>query len=473
MDHKTIQILQRLLQKIYNTGFIPSQLKQSLFIRIPKKVNALQCSEHRTISLMSHVIKVLLKIIIRRNKGTINREVGETQSGFREKMGTREGLLNFRLIVDKYQEVNKNICVCFIDYEKAFDRVYHQNLMEILKAQEIDGKDLKLLQNLYWQQMATIKLDETEESKEFPIQRGVRQGCVISPQLFNLYTEMIFRHADTLKGINIGGRNITNLRFADDTALMAENEEELQKIVDMVKEKSLMLGLKMNVKKTKTMMIHREKSDTRPVLNIKVDGSTLEQVSKFVYLGQLITEDGKCEEEIKRRIGMARTNFINMRDVLASRKLTLNTRKRLIRCYILSTFLYASETWSFSKESLQRIDAFEMWLFRRMLRISYEERRTNEDVMRMAQAHRALKKDIMKRKAEYFGHIIRKDNIQKMLIEGKVEGKRPRGRPRRGWTSDIKEWVGMSYPKCKTIAMDRKEWHRVTEDLQVGEATRR
>ena len=108
-----------------------------------------------------------------------------------------------------------------------------------------------------------------------------------------------------------------------------------------------------------------------------------------------------------------------------------------------------------------------------MLRISYEERRTNEDVMRMAHAHRALKKDIMKRKAEYFGHIIRKDNIQKMLIEGKVEGKRPRGRPRRGWTSDIKEWAGMSYPKCKTIAMDRKEWHRVTADLQVGEATRR
>lgn len=123
----------------------------------------------------------------------------------------------------------------------------------------------------------------------------MRQGCILSPKLFNIYTEDIFNNSNLL-GIKIAGKNITNLRYADDTALMAESEEALQRIVDEVKMKSLEKGLKMNTKKTKTMVISRNTS--APQVSVKVDGETLEQVQSFKYLSQTITADGKTDTEI-------------------------------------------------------------------------------------------------------------------------------------------------------------------------------
>ena len=120
------------------------------------------------------------------------------------------------------------------------------------------------------------------------VRPGVRQGCVLSPKLFNLYTEEIFRKSEDIKGVVVGGRNINNLRFADDTLLIAEGEEELQQLTDKVREDSKTNGLEMNVKKTKTMIIRRDVKDGSKV-NIEVEGRTLEQVESYVYLGQLIT----------------------------------------------------------------------------------------------------------------------------------------------------------------------------------------
>ena len=125
----------------------------------------------------------------------------------------------------------------------------------------------------------------------------MRQGCILSPKLFNIYTEDIFNNSNLL-GIKIAGKNITNLRYADDTALMAESEEALQRIVDEVKMKSLEKGLKMNTKKTKTMVISRNTS--APQVSVKVDGETLEQVQSFKYLSQTITADGKTGTKIRQ-----------------------------------------------------------------------------------------------------------------------------------------------------------------------------
>ena len=134
----------------------------------------------------------------------------------------------------------------------------------------------------------------------------------------------------------------------------------------------------MNVKKTKTMVVCR---DETPDVRIAINGQVLEQVKKFKYLGQWITDDGRCECEIKNRIEIARSTFIKMRDVLISRKLHLEIRKRLVRCYVLSTFLYASESWTLDRQIEDKINAFEMWIFRRMFRISYLDRKTNLEVL--------------------------------------------------------------------------------------------
>ena len=173
-------------------------------------------------------------------------------------------------------------------------------------------------------------------TSEFKIKKGVRQGCVLSPNLFNLYTEKIFREVEDMKGVNIGGVNINNLRYADDTVLLAEGPMFLQALLTADNEKGKPYSMEMNIIKTKSMMISRKK----PVSNISisVEGKPM-QVDRMVYLGYMATEDGKCDREIKRRIGIARTAFESMAKILTSRNISIELRSRIAKCYIWSKLL--------------------------------------------------------------------------------------------------------------------------------------
>ena len=172
------------------------------------------------------------------------------------------------------------------------------------------------------------------------IKRGVRQGCVLSPYLFNIYTEFIFRESNELPGVCIHGMNVNNLRYADDTALIANDPQNLQDIVNKVKEESSKAGLDMNVKKTKTMVISRHKVDN---FQIMVDGVPLEMVDIFKYLGTLIKDNGKTDAEIEARTKLAKSQFSAMYKTFTSKRLKISTRIRILKCYIFSIFTYESE----------------------------------------------------------------------------------------------------------------------------------
>ena len=148
--------------------------------------------------------------------------------------------------------------ICSIDYTKAFDRVKHFNLIECLSEIEIDDKDLQIISKLYWEQSACVRT-ESGMTSEFKIKKGVRQVCVPSPNLFNIYTEKTFREVEDMKGINIEGVNINNLRYADDTVLLAEGPMFLQALLTAVNKKGKPYGMEMNIMKTKLMVISRKK----------------------------------------------------------------------------------------------------------------------------------------------------------------------------------------------------------------------
>ncbi|GFN98469.1 retrovirus-related pol polyprotein line-1 [Plakobranchus ocellatus] len=164
----------------------------------------------------------------------------------------------------------------FIDYTKAFDRVRHDEIIKQLTQLKIDGKDLRIIKNMYWDQKAAMRV-EGEVSKFQNIKRGVRQGCVLSPDLFSLYSEIIMRNLEGHPGIKIGGSNINNLRYADDTVLIAENEKDLQQLLDIVKEESEKKGLELNRKKTEVMVVSHtillrrdiDRARTRRIATIK------------------------------------------------------------------------------------------------------------------------------------------------------------------------------------------------------------
>ena len=466
LDDFGIDKLTDLFNDIYSSGIFPDELLMSVYITLPKQPRATECSNFRTISLMPHTLKIFLKVIQARIGKKIDEEVGPTQFGFRPGSGTREGIFCYNILAQKHLEVDKDMYTCFIDYSKAFDKVHHDQLIQCLEKIGIDGKDIRIITNLYWHQKAAIRIQD-QLSPLIPIKRGVRQGCVLSPYLFNIYTEFIFRETNDLKGITIHGQNINNLRYADDTALIADDKENLQKIVDKVKVISSNGGLEMNVKKTKTMITSRKPENK--TLEIRVNDEILQQVLKFIYLGTEINQEVKSEKEIERRCNIAKEKFSKIAHLLTTKKLKISTKIRIVKCYVYSIFTYGCESWTLSKVLEDKINAMEMWCMRRLGNVKWSDRVTNESVLEKLHTKRQLLNSIQKRKMKYFGHVKRRGNILTTALEGKIEGKRPRGRPRNMWMTDVKEWTQQSAYTCTQRAADRALGSVIARQLRRGD----
>lgn len=220
---------------------------------------------------------------------------------------------------------NQTLYVCFLDYNKAFDKIRHDRLIQLLQNTNLDTKDIRIITELYYNQKATMKIGN-EFSDEIEIRRGVRQGCVLSPILFNVYSDEM--EGETTIGIKVNGKPINNLRFADDTVLIAEGIEDLQQLLDRVVELSEERGLTLNTKKTQFMVITKSQQRQESLM---IHGEQIKKVSKYKYLGTIINEDNDYTEEIKSRIGQARSAFNKMKNVLCSGDLTTGLKTRLLR----------------------------------------------------------------------------------------------------------------------------------------------
>ena len=209
----------------------------------------------------------------------MNHELPDVQAGFREgTRGTRDQVANICWIIERLKAFQKNIYFCFIDYDKAFDCVDHNKLWKILKAMGIPDHLTCPLRDLYAGQAATVRTGHGTTDR-FQIGKGVRQGCILSLCLFNFYAEYIMRNTgldEVQAGIKTGGRNINDLRYADDTTLMAESEEELKSLLMKVKEESEKVGLKLNIKKTKIIA-------PGPITSWQIDVATVETVADFIF----------------------------------------------------------------------------------------------------------------------------------------------------------------------------------------------
>ena len=221
-----MKVLHSIGQQIWKTQQWPQDWKRSVFIPIPKKGNAKECSYYRTIAHISHASKVMLKILQARLQQYMNCELPDVQAGFRKGRGTRNLIANIHWIMVKARQFQKDIYFCLIDYAKAFDCVDHNKMWKILKEMGIPDHLTCLLRNLYAGQEATVRTGHGT-TDWFQVGKGVRQGCILSPCLFNLYAEYIMKNTgleEAQAGIKITGRNINNFRYADDTTVMAESE---------------------------------------------------------------------------------------------------------------------------------------------------------------------------------------------------------------------------------------------------------
>ena len=217
--------------------------------------------------------------------------------------------------------------------------------------------------------------------------------------LFNLYTDYIPTNPgleEAQAGIKIARRNINNLRYADDTTLMAESVEELRSLLMKVKEESEKAGLKLNIQKTKIM-------ESGPTTSWQIDGET---VSDFIFLGSKITADGDCSHEIKRRLLLGRKVMTNIDSILKSRDITLPTKVHLVKAMVFPVIMYGYESWTVKKAERQRIDAFELWCWRRLLRVLWIARRSNQSILKETSPGCSLEGVMLKLKLQYFGYMM-------------------------------------------------------------------
>ncbi|XP_047491220.1 uncharacterized protein LOC125040612 [Penaeus chinensis] len=354
-----VNIMRKLVSKIYHRGEWPEDSLLS--------TKATQCSDFRTISL-------------------IEKQLDESQLGFRSGRGTRDAIFMLRIMAGRLIEKQKNLYLCFIDYTKAFDRVNHAKLLEVIEKANIPAHERNLISNL----------------------------------------EFLLREAlEDYEGVYVNGMNITNLRYADDTVLIATNTTTLQSMVDSLCRKCTEYGMELNAKETKTMCISKPEPDK---LTITANGKNLEQKANYLYLGSTISQNSRIDDEVMRSIGLAKAKFWECKEFTRS---NINLRR---------------------------------------LKVSWKKKVSNAEVLRKARSSRTLLLSMIKKKIKYAGHTIRGSagSLASTLLEGRIEGSKSRGRPRRKWLDDIKELTDLSdYGAIKRLAENRAPWRPIVANLRI------
>ena len=443
-----VKSLATLFNNILKNETIPAQWKTNNIILLHKKGPREDVNNYRPITLMSNIYKTFSSVITKRITSVLDESQPCEQAGFRTGFSTIDHLQTLNQLIEKTQEFNRNLYLVFIDFAKAFDSVEQLSVLKALQRQGVHRKYIRIIGKLYLDNKATIKLDKKGE--EFSLQRGVRQGDPISPKLFTAVLEEIFRKMKQKYGVNIDGKKLFNLRFADDIVLLSESHGELNKVLSELAATSKEVGLTMNMKKTKIMTNGVKKP-------IKIENEEIEYIDEYIYLGQLISFENKSEKEITRRISSAWKQFWSLKFVLLEKSISMKIKKHVMDTCILPTLLYGAQTWSLSKKEKSMLNICQRRMERKILGITLRNRVRNTEIRSKTQIKDAAETAI-RLKWKWAGHVLRlKDDRwnHRATIWDQRRGKRKVGRQRIRWEDEFKKRIGTLWTRT---AKKREEW---------------
>ena len=341
-----IDVLTEICNRIWRTGEWPTPWTQSLIITLPKKGNLQLCQNYRTISLISHSRKVMLKVILNRFKPQAEEIIAEEQAGFRAGRSTTEQIFSLRILCEKYLQYQQNLYHFFIDFKKAFDRVWHAALWATMRKYNISANLVRTIQQLYDKATSAVQMNGSI-GEWFRTTVGVRQGCLLSPTLFNIFLERIM--SDALEEhdgkISIGGRNITNLRFADDIDSLAEEQQELEALVESLDKTCTRYKMEISAEKTKLM--------TNSANRIRDKGKRAEvghcNKLQVPCLGAVVSDDGS-KPDVLSMIAQATTALTKLKPIWRDSNISLGSKVKLMRSLVTFIFLYTCESWTLTAE---------------------------------------------------------------------------------------------------------------------------
>ena len=340
---------------VWEEGKAPEDWQKAVIVAIHKKGSKTLCKNYRGSSLLSIPGKVFAKILDARIRQVTEGQVMEEQAGFRVGRGCRDQIFVMRQLAEKTIEKDGKMHAAFIDLEKAYDKVWREDLWRTLATYGVSGRLLRALKALYQNSKARVRVED-ELTECFAVWQGVRHGCPLSPWLF---LNMAAREARAQfnGGVRLDNCTMQLLMFADDTVLLAETEEDLQHNVNEFSEAVKRPRLAMNTDKTTTMVFSRKQVDC----SVEVDGRKLENVGKQTYLGVILSEDGRMECELEKRIGAALSTAGAVRSqVFESRELSRSAKILVYKAMIEPTLTYGAESWVLKEREKQRIQAAEM-----------------------------------------------------------------------------------------------------------------
>nr|KAG5690470.1 hypothetical protein BaRGS_016470 [Batillaria attramentaria] len=408
-----VNTLHSLFSKIWEKEEVPAQWKEGIVIKLPKKGDLRDCSNYRGIMFLSVPGKVLNRILLERMREAVDPMLRDQQAGFRRNRSCADQIASLRIIVEQSLEWNSPLYINFIDYEKAFDSVDREALWKLLRHYGVPGKLISLIQCTY-KDMSCRIAHAGQLSESFEVKTGVRQGCLLSPFLFLLVIDWIMKTTTT------GRKNgIHHSQMQDKTTCLEAT--------------SAGTGLKINRKKTELMKIN-----TTANTPVTVGGEPIREVESFVYLGSVVDGQGVTDRDVTARIGKARAAMVMLKNIWASKVVSIRTKLRIFNSNVKSVLLYGCETWRTTKTMQQKIQTFLNTCLRRIFNIRWPEKIRNEELWERAGQEPAAKR-ILRRKWGWIGHTLRKpaSSITRQALTWNPQGKRKRGRPRNSWQSYI------------------------------------
>jgi len=394
--------LHSLFLQVWRSGRVPSDWRDGIIISLYKgKGPKTKCSNYRPITLLSVPGKVFAHVLLSRIQPLLEPARRPQQSGFTAGRSTVDAILALRLLSELHREFDRPLNVAYLDIKAAFDSVDRIALWKALRSKGIPDILVQLIEALHQSTGARVRIGSRLSSR-FQTTSGVRQGCILAPMLFCVAIDWILEHMSFCPGINIGNSNITDLVYADDTALLLPSVDDAAPCLSSFSTAAAPLGLKISWEKTKLQNLG---SGPQPT-SILVDSNQVDSVDSFVYLGCLQSSSGQCRPDLKRRIGFASSTMSSLSRIWKDKRLTTATKVRLYQVLVMSVLLYAAETWTLLAADLRTLEAFHMRCQRQILGIRWTDHIRNATVSSYT-GLASVGEHLASRRIAIFGHTAR------------------------------------------------------------------